>query len=157
MIQIGLETPGLNYLEIVGKMMKSQYSVGMIGGKPSSALYFVGLHHDYFLYLDPHYVQNSTNMDNINNLLDTYFCDNIKTMKTKNISPSLALGFYLRNPEEVKDFYKFLNALSNTHQDSFFLGLEKCSAEYDDFKISINQMKEFSKGKDLSASWEIIE
>ncbi len=157
MIQIGLETPNLLYLDIVTKLMKSPYSIGMIGGKPSSALYFVGLHRDNFLFLDPHYVQNSSNIDNIESLLDSYFCDNVKTMKTKNISPSLALGFYLRNSLEVKNFYYYLKELSKINEESFFLGLEKSSGEYDDFKITVNQMKDFSKGGMLSSSWELIE
>lgn len=153
MVQIGLETPGLNYLEIVKMFMKSPYSIGMVGGKPSSALYFVGLHQDDFLYLDPHYVQNSTNLKNIDALLDTYFCENIKTMKAQHISPSLALGFYFRNALEAKDFYYFLQKISKTNEDSFFLGLEKNSSKYDDFKNNLNQINE----KNLSASWEIIE
>lgn len=156
MIQIGLEAPGLNYLEIVGKLMKSQYSVGMVGGKPSSALYFVGLHRDNFLFLDPHYVQSSANVENIDLLLDTFFCENTKSMKTKNISPSLGLGFYFRNPLEIKNFYYFLKELSKNNEDSFFLGLEKSSVEYDDFKVNVNFMKD-TKTRNLSNSWELIE
>jgi len=157
MIQIGLEVPSPNYLEIVCELMKNQNSLGMIGGKPSSALYFVGLHRDNFLFLDPHYVQNSSNVHNIDDLLDTYFCENIKSMKMKNISPSLALGFYFRNSWEVKNFYCFLKDLAKTHEDSFFLGLEKSSAEYDDFKFTVTQTKDSAKGRTLSSSWEIIE
>lgn len=156
MIQIGLETPGIHYLEIVKKMLKNPLSIGMIGGRPSSALYFVGVHQDEFLYLDPHYVQNATNRSNIDHLLNTYFCDNIKTMKTQNISPSLALGFYFRNPFEAKSFYYFLQEMSKTYEENFFLGLEKSSLEYEDFKININQNIE-NRTRNLSGSWEIIE
>lgn len=157
MIQIGLETPSQNYLEIVYELMKSPYSLGMVGGKPSSALYFVGLHKDNFLFLDPHYVQNGSNIKNIDDLLDSYFCENIQSMKSKNISPSLAMGFYFRNSLEVKDFYYFLKGLSKNYEESFFLGLEKSSAEYDDFKFTVTQTKECGNLQALSGSWELIE
>jgi hypothetical protein len=29
---------------------------GVIGGKPKKALYFVGKHKNYYIYLDPHFV-----------------------------------------------------------------------------------------------------
>lgn len=38
---------------------------GMIGGKPSKALYFVGADGEDLIYLDPHYVQSSSNRKNL--------------------------------------------------------------------------------------------
>ena len=39
--------------------MQSEYCQGVIGGKPEKALYFIGKQNQYFIYLDPHYVQNA--------------------------------------------------------------------------------------------------
>ena len=39
--------------------MDLPYSIGMIGGKPHEALYFLGRIKDNLIYLDPHYVQES--------------------------------------------------------------------------------------------------
>ena len=40
-------------------MMEVKTFKGVIGGKPQKALYFLGLHNDEFIYLDPHYVQSA--------------------------------------------------------------------------------------------------
>ena len=65
--RIGLNSAEENYLHVLSEMMKSKYFKGVIGGKPSKALYFLGLHNENsFIYLDPHYVQSASN--NINEI-----------------------------------------------------------------------------------------
>lgn len=152
MIQIGLDSPNPKYIEIVNEILRSPYSLGMVGGKPAAALYFVGLHNDKYLYLDPHYVQPSTSSSNIDSLLETFFCPHIKSINNINISPSLALGFYFRTPWDSRIFFNMLENLSKKYEEDFFLGLERNSGEYEDFKFSSYQVKE----RTLSGSWEII-
>lgn len=53
---IGMDTPEIEYLNMAIKMMDFKYSLGMIGGKPKKALYFVGRIDDNFIILDPHFV-----------------------------------------------------------------------------------------------------
>jgi cysteine protease ATG4 len=53
---------------------------GMIGGKPSKALYFVGSNEEDLIYLDPHYVQSSSNRKNLPTQLESYFCPSLRTI-----------------------------------------------------------------------------
>lgn len=37
--------------------------MGILGGKPNFALYFVGYQGDHLIFLDPHYVQDALKSD----------------------------------------------------------------------------------------------
>jgi cysteine protease ATG4 len=56
---LGLNHPEQKYLNVLGKLMESEFCQGVIGGKPDKALYFIGKHDENFIYLDPHYVQEA--------------------------------------------------------------------------------------------------
>lgn len=73
-------------------------SIGAIGGKPGKALYLLGVDGEEFPYLDPHYVQPSSNRKNMDSLINTYFCDSYRTVKFDSLDPSIGLGFFLSGP-----------------------------------------------------------
>ncbi|EIE27123.1 peptidase C54 [Coccomyxa subellipsoidea C-169] len=83
-------------------------SVGIVGGRPSSSLYFIGLQDQHVLYLDPHEVQEvaSEAAD-----LDTYFCSSLRLMPLANIDPSLAIGFYCSSLSDFEDLCGRLRTL----------------------------------------------
>ena len=66
-------------------------SVGVVGGRPASSLYFVGFQGESVLFLDPHQVQAAA-CDDVD--WATFRCDVLRTMALPAIDPSLALGFY---------------------------------------------------------------
>lgn len=50
-------------------LLEFKQSIGIIGGKPNKALYFIGREGlDKLIYLDPHYVQESTSRKNMDSL-----------------------------------------------------------------------------------------
>ncbi|CAL8470403.1 g9945 [Coccomyxa elongata] len=75
-------------------------STGIVGGRPSSSLYFIGFQHQHVLYMDPHDVQEvaSEAAD-----LDTYFCSALRLMPIANIDPSLAIGFYCSSSGDFEE------------------------------------------------------
>ncbi len=81
-------------------------SIGVIGGKPGKALYIVGKDGDEFVYLDPHFVQPSTNRKNVDSLMETYFCDSYRTVKYESLDPSVGFCYYLSNLEAIAGFIR---------------------------------------------------
>ncbi len=74
-------------------MLTFPQSVGIVGGRPSASLYFVGHQDANLLYLDPHLPQQAAPLPGA---LHTYFCDAVRLMPITSMDPSLAIGFYCR-------------------------------------------------------------
>ena len=45
------------YVPQLQQVLTWPQSIGIVGGRPSSSLYFVGCQHDQVIYLDPHQAQ----------------------------------------------------------------------------------------------------
>jgi hypothetical protein len=45
------------YLQQLQQVLTFPQTVGIVGGRPSASLYFVGFQQDYIMYLDPHETQ----------------------------------------------------------------------------------------------------
>ena len=45
------------YIAQLQAVLTWRQSIGIVGGRPSSSLYFIGYQHEHVLYLDPHEVQ----------------------------------------------------------------------------------------------------
>ncbi|XP_057862571.1 cysteine protease ATG4B [Cryptomeria japonica] len=82
-------------------------SLGMVGGKPGASTYMIGVQDDQALYLDPHEVQQVTEISPDNMGVDTssYHCSVVRKMALSGIDPSLAIGFYCRNKDDFDDLH----------------------------------------------------
>ena len=56
-LRLGSGKPNPEYFPMMKYLMSSPYSVGVLGGRPRRALYFVGFQNDLLIIQDPHYVQ----------------------------------------------------------------------------------------------------
>merc|ERR1711892_402680 len=93
-LRLGLDTVNHVYIDAVKSFLSHKNCVGIMGGKPNQAHYFVGCQETndstWLLYLDPHTTQNYK--------LDEHFDETIHTsqmcwMRAERIDPSLAVGF----------------------------------------------------------------
>ncbi|EGR34192.1 hypothetical protein IMG5_021070 [Ichthyophthirius multifiliis] len=125
--KLGLEKTEENYLKIALKIFDYKNSIGMIGGKPKKALFFVGRIEDQLIYLDPHYVQdfNQNNVDQ-----NSYFCKNYAVLDQKKIDSSIGNVLFFENKEELKMFFQFLDQLKEEFVQDFFLAVEKVKPDY---------------------------
>jgi cysteine protease ATG4 len=83
--RLGTQKPSSRLQPMLLDIFKIPQFNGMIGGKPSKALYFVGADGEDLIYLDPHYVQSSSNRKNLPTQLESYFCQGLRTIQYSQI------------------------------------------------------------------------
>ncbi|KAL4491249.1 hypothetical protein ABPG72_021635 [Tetrahymena utriculariae] len=146
--RLGLDEISETHIEIMKKLLSLNQSVGMIGGKPNKAHYFLGFIGNDLLYLDPHYIKESVRQEDLMNNLSSYFEEDIFKMPINQISTSLVFGFYFSEVDELNKFYKFLRQLEKEYQDDFFLVIEKQTPLY--AMSNISEIKKLTKQKNNS-------
>jgi cysteine protease ATG4 len=104
-IRLGLDTLNPVYVEPLQKVFEIPQTLGIMGGKPKSSLYFVGYQDDEVLYLDPHTVQKSLPKGVTPNY-KTYHCPQPRKMKILEVDPSMALGFLCQDRKDFEEFCK---------------------------------------------------
>ncbi|XP_047444333.1 cysteine protease ATG4C isoform X2 [Mugil cephalus] len=57
-VRLGGEKTNPEYFDFAKSILSLEYCIGIIGGKPKQACYFVGFQDDSLIYMDPHYCQS---------------------------------------------------------------------------------------------------
>jgi len=102
--------------------------LGIVGGKPRAAMYFVAYQDSNFFYLDPHVVQPAVNMTEDHFSSESFHCAVPHKMPINAVDPSLAIGFYCDNKQDFDDFWNRAKKLSQ--EDTPILGVETVAPEY---------------------------
>ncbi|XP_072034228.1 cysteine protease ATG4B-like isoform X2 [Amphiura filiformis] len=104
-LRLGLNEINNVYIERLKRCFMLRHSLGVIGGKPNHAHYFIGFLDDELVYLDPHTTQPCIHDDKWGNIPDdSYHCEQASRMKIQNLDPSIALGFYFHTEEDFEDW-----------------------------------------------------
>lgn len=95
-LRLGLAAINPIYVSSLQASFKFRQSLGVIGGKPNLALYFIGCVSDEVIYLDPHTTQKSGTVGNkiTEEQIDldkSYHCKNASRMNILSMDPSVAL------------------------------------------------------------------
>lgn len=90
-LRLGLADMNEIYIGALGKALQIRGSLGMLGGRPSHALYFVGVQANQLVFLDPHTTQNFVDLDQEPIDDSSYHCWNAQRMPINAIDPSIAL------------------------------------------------------------------
>ncbi|XP_063718639.1 cysteine protease ATG4A-like isoform X2 [Symsagittifera roscoffensis] len=100
-LRLGLTDINNSYIEPIKECFHMEETMGIIGGRPNSAYYFIGYQGSFLLYLDPHDTKPtvSTVTDD-----SSYHCDSAKRMPFTALDPSLAIGFLLQSQAQF-DFW----------------------------------------------------
>ena len=103
-LRIGIRKIEQRYYSDLRYFLKYYGSVGIIGGTPRHALYFVGSvktpegkETDKLIALDPHTVQDVDYYE-----MNTYSCREPKLIHMNEMDPNIAIGFYFRNEDDFK-------------------------------------------------------
>ncbi len=78
------------------------YSVGVIGGRPSHALWFFGHVDNELLFLDPHTTQPAVDLGHDPDV-SSYYCPVAGRMAISRLDPSLCLAFFCPTEEDVQN------------------------------------------------------
>ena len=132
-------------MDCIYELLSSRFSVGMMGGKPGRAKFFVGAKEKDFLCKDPHYVQDAViGFDD----LSSFFCHEIKYVDVRKMSSSLAFGFYLKDEREFEEFEGFLRKGKEKLGEKWLLGFEEEFYQEKEFQEMMMQEEEEEKKGD---------
>ncbi|GFR79302.1 cysteine protease [Elysia marginata] len=104
-LRLGLTEINPIYFESLRKCFTFKQSIGIIGGKPNHAHWFIGYVGKELIYLDPHTTQNVVDLDSRSMTSDfSYHCDTPPSrMSFSKLDPSIALGFYCATEKDLTD------------------------------------------------------
>ncbi|OLY77907.1 putative cysteine protease atg4 [Smittium mucronatum] len=106
--RLGIDRINPIYYNLISECLSSPLSVGIAGGKPSSALYFVGKDGDDLIYLDPHYTRPSIQRKNLHDYtesdVESYRCSTPRKVSLSRVDPCMFIGFYVKDICDLEDF-----------------------------------------------------
>ncbi|XP_005737064.1 cysteine protease ATG4C isoform X1 [Pundamilia nyererei] len=114
-VRLGGEKTNPEYFDFAKSILSLEYCIGIIGGKPKQACYFVGFQDDSLIYMDPHYCQSFVDVSTSDFPLQSYHCPSPKKMPFSKMDPSCTVGFYSRS---VQDYERISQELSKLLQPS---------------------------------------
>nr|AQK38494.1 autophagy-related protein [Dugesia japonica] len=94
-VRLGLNELNECYVTALKDVFQLSQCVGIIGGRPSHALWFIGQVGEDLIYLDPHEPQTVVPLKTYCQVLDdeSYHCTKWSKMPIVKVDPSLAIGF----------------------------------------------------------------
>jgi cysteine protease ATG4 len=106
-LRLGITEINPIYLESLKRIFQFEGSLGVIGGKPNQALYFIGFVDDEVLYLDPHTVQRPGNIGDKSTTNEVEFDETFhqkhpNRINFQSIDPSIAICFLCKTKEEFE-------------------------------------------------------
>uniref|UniRef100_A0A1A8LKY5 Cysteine protease n=2 Tax=Nothobranchius pienaari TaxID=704102 RepID=A0A1A8LKY5_9TELE len=110
-VRLGGERTNPVYFEFAKSVLSLEYCIGIIGGKPKQACYFVGFQDDSLIYMDPHYCQSFVNVSSSDFSLQSFHCPSPKKMPFSKMDPSCTIGFYSRSAEDYERIREELSKL----------------------------------------------
>ncbi|XP_053597218.1 cysteine protease ATG4B isoform X2 [Microplitis demolitor] len=114
-LRLGLSDINPVYINGLKTSFKLPQSLGVIGGKPNLALYFIGCVDDHVIYLDPHTTQRygcvNQKIDENDNEMDlTYHCKAASRIPITGMDPSVALCFFCATEKDFKSLCRSMQS-----------------------------------------------
>jgi len=102
-MRLGVDKTNPIYFQTILACLRMPQSVGIIGGKPKQAYWFVGYQDEHLIFLDPHIVQESMQPNALFSD-ESYHCSVPQKIHISEVDPSLAIGFYCHTKEDFENF-----------------------------------------------------
>ncbi|KAM5325846.1 LOW QUALITY PROTEIN: cysteine protease ATG4B [Glossophaga mutica] len=113
-LRLGLTDINEAYVETLKGCFMMPQSLGVIGGKPNSAHYFIGYVGEELIYLDPHTTQPVVEFTDSCSIPDESFhCQHPPSrMSIGELDPSIAVGFFCETEDDFGDWCQQVKKLS---------------------------------------------
>ncbi|XP_053775323.1 cysteine protease ATG4B isoform X2 [Desmodus rotundus] len=113
-LRLGLTDINEAYVETLKGCFMMPQSLGVIGGKPNSAHYFIGYVGEELIYLDPHTTQPAVEFTDSCSIPDESFhCQHPPSrMSIGELDPSIAVGFFCETEDDFGDWCQQVKKLS---------------------------------------------
>lgn len=115
-LRLGIDSLHPTYYPALKACFELPSFVGIAGGRPNSSLYFIGLHGDDLIYLDPHFSRPALETKSLSEYtkedFSTYHCTIPRRIPIANLDPSMMLGFYCRTQRELDLFCDQIKTVS---------------------------------------------
>ncbi|PAA64641.1 hypothetical protein BOX15_Mlig025225g2 [Macrostomum lignano] len=116
-LRLGLSDLNQQYVPALKRCLEMPQSLGIIGGKPNHAHYFIGYQGNELYYLDPHTTQDCAAIGPAVSGVAaaatasgsppppdaSYHCPSLRRMPFARLDPSLAVGFVCANEAQLDD------------------------------------------------------
>jgi len=106
-LRLGINHVNPEYFEELKEVLESRYSLGILGGRPKHAIYFVGHRGDLLLGLDPHTIHTNPSLGEpfpSNEYMSQVHVTEFQCLDLTMLDPSVALAYYFRNRAEFEAF-----------------------------------------------------
>lgn len=113
---LGMKAPETSHLPALQRLFNFPELVGVMGGRTNEALFFVGYQDDDFLFLDPHFVQNTPGKKELKDYFATYHCNVPKVINYSKMDVSVCIVFYV--PDDAKHCGDFLGRMKKYSETS---------------------------------------
>ncbi|KAI8772153.1 cysteine protease ATG4B [Biomphalaria glabrata] len=144
-LRLGLTDINPIYFDSLKKCFTLRQSVGIIGGKPNHAHWFIGYADDELYYLDPHTNQNVVDLeDRERQAVDvSYHCSTPPSrMIFSKLDPSIALGFYCKDEEDFNNWCQVFSSPVQGFRPMFELRKEAPTAwSYEEVVAPVKKAK----------------
>uniref|UniRef100_A0A4W3IZH2 Cysteine protease n=1 Tax=Callorhinchus milii TaxID=7868 RepID=A0A4W3IZH2_CALMI len=113
-LRLGLSEINEAYIKTLKHCFMLPQSLGVIGGKPNSAHYFIGYIGEELIYLDPHTTQPV--VEPLEDFLiqdESFHCQHPPCrMRISDLDPSIAVGFFCSTEEDFNDWCNRMRKIS---------------------------------------------
>jgi cysteine protease ATG4 len=123
-LRLGLDAMNPVYCRSLAALFMLPQSIGVVGGRPRSSLYFVAAQGASLYYLDPHIIQPYVPIPPAANHFDisSWQCQQpARRMLAVDIDPSMTAGFYFR---DAADFTSFREQIARVPQDEQLFSIQ---------------------------------
>jgi len=157
-LRLGLYEINPIYVRSLKACFTFPQTVGVIGGKPNHALYFIGYVGDDIVFLDPHVTQQAVAIDDKSQQYDaeadlTYHCQRAARMPIMQLDPSVALCFFCKTESSFEQLCETIKkSLVEGEQQPLFEIAEKRPAPYWSERTSNQDQPSTSKSNTNSCS-----
>ncbi|XP_035211627.1 cysteine protease ATG4C-like [Stegodyphus dumicola] len=103
-VRLGNDKINPFYIPCLKSLLAYEHCIGIIGGRPKHALYFIGWQDDKLIHMDPHSCQPAVDVDKDDFNEKSFHSSSIRTMSFMEMDPSCAIGFYFRKKEDFDHF-----------------------------------------------------